>query len=99
MIHQHGAVVQPRSGPAISELAVAALRGATQAFAEAQLEVIDDEQVRFTLRVYDVDGQACPRCAGRLRPFGAVLPAHSAEFVPVESTGPPSRQESLIFAS
>ena len=60
---------------------------------------------KLLARVYDVDGQACPRCPGRLRPFGAVLPPHAAkwvrrsEFVPVESTGPPSRQERLPFAS
>jgi hypothetical protein len=52
---------------------------------------------RLLSRVYDVDGHACPRCPGRLRPFGAVLPPEAAEwvrrsqFVGVESTGPPPR--------
>jgi hypothetical protein len=36
---------------------------------------------KLLARVYDVDGQACPRCPGRLRPFGAVLPPNAAEWV------------------
>ncbi|MBK6688778.1 MAG: hypothetical protein IPG45_30175 [Deltaproteobacteria bacterium] len=56
-------------------------------------------------RVYEVNGRSCPRCPGTLRPFGAVLPPHAAEwvrlnqFVPVESTGPPWRQQPLALAS
>ncbi len=60
---------------------------------------------KLLARVYEVNGHSCPRCPGTLRPFGAVLPPQAAEwvrrnqFVPVESTGPPGRQQALPLAS
>jgi hypothetical protein len=46
---------------------------------------------KLLARVYDVDGHACPECAGELRPVGAVL-------VPA-ATGPPGGPLCLPLAS
>jgi hypothetical protein len=64
---------------------------------------------RLLSRVYDEEGRACPRCPGRLRPLGAVLPPEADEwvrrsrFVGMESTDPPpwraGRQVCLPFVS
>ena len=76
-----------------------------QKFEPAERVPYREAWAKLVARVYDVDGHACPRCPGRLRPFGAVLPPTAAEWVrrsqsvPLESTGPPSRQERLPFAS
>jgi hypothetical protein len=70
-----------------------------QKFEPAERVPYREAWAKLVARVYDVDGHACPRCPGRLRPFGAVLPPTAAEWVrrsqsvPLESTGPPSRQE------
>jgi hypothetical protein len=77
----------------------------TQKFEPAERVPYREAWAKLLARVYDVDGQACPRCPGRPRPFGVVLPPHASawvrrgQFVPVESTGPPSMQERLPFAS
>ena len=70
----------------------------TQRFEPTERVPYREAWARLLSRVYDVDGHACPRCPGRLRPFGAVLPPEAAEwvrrsqFVAVESTGPPPRR-------
>ncbi len=77
----------------------------SQKFEPAERVPYREAWAKLLARVYDVDGQAWLGCPGRLRPFGAVLPPHAAEwvrrgqFVPLESTEPPSRQERLPFAS
>ena len=51
---------------------------------------------RLLARTYGIDGHACPRCPGILRPRGAVLPPQArawVEFARVEilqGTGPPT---------
>jgi hypothetical protein len=57
---------------------------------------------------YDVDGQACEACGGKLRPVGAVLPpdaatwlashAYGADRSTPPSTGPPPAQLRLPLA-
>jgi hypothetical protein len=70
----------------------------TQRFEPTERVPYREAWARLLSRVYDVDGHACPRCPGRLRPFGAVLPPEAAEwvrrsqFVAVERTGPPPRR-------
>ena len=76
----------------------------SQKFEPAERVPYREAWAKLLARVYDVDGQACPRCPGRLRPYGAVLPPHASawvrrgQFVAVESTGPPWKQECLPFA-
>ena len=70
----------------------------TQRFEPTERVPYREAWARLLSRLYDVGGHACPRCPGRLRPFGAVLPPEAAEwvrrsqFVAVESTGPPPRR-------
>jgi hypothetical protein len=78
----------------------------SQKFEHAERVPYREWWAKLLARVYLRRGWAClPSLPGRLRPFGAVLPPHAAEwvrrdqFVAVESTGPPSRQEPLPFAS
>ena len=58
---------------------------------------------RLLARTYGVDGHACPACAGRLVPRGAVLPPDAERWLrsrrisPLESTGPPEAQGVLPF--
>jgi len=58
---------------------------------------------KLLARVFDVDAHACPACQrGKMRPVGAVLPPHAAEWIGagridvLVGTGPPQRQ--LAFA-
>ena len=58
---------------------------------------------KLLARVYDVDAHACPCCPGTMRPVGAVLPPHAAEWIRagrigvLVGTGPPQRQLALAL--
>lgn len=76
-----------------------------QKFEPAERVPYREAWAKLLARAYDVNGRACPRCPRSPRPFGAVLPPHAlawvgrVQFVALKSTGPPSRQELLPFAS
>ncbi|MBM4386029.1 MAG: transposase [Deltaproteobacteria bacterium] len=78
-------------------------------FAERAFEPLEPVPYRarwaqLLARVYDVDGQRCPHCAGHLAPVAVVLPPDAArcaelERVPILApTGPPA-QARLPFAT
>jgi hypothetical protein len=90
----------------VGRVAVQGMWFGSQKFEHAERVPYREWWAKLLARVYLRRGWAClPSLPGRLRPFGAVLPPHAAEwvrrgqFVAVESTGPPSRQEPLPFAS